>query len=313
MKKLILLSLIIFAAATLAGASSVVDLTEIGVGARPLGMGKAFNSIADDGSAIFTNPAGLTHVKRFDVLSMSGNLVNEIPYLVVGGAYKTNFGVLGIGYVSASTGGIREAVLVGITPEVTGNEADYGNTTLVLSYGNDAKNINLINKIRFLTDRNAKVGANLKFVSHGFTGAPSFEGSGRSGFDIDLGTLFPINENLTSSLTLKNIIPGKNVESDELPMSIIGGVAYQVPHRNLLTAADAEYGKYGFLLHLGAEWNPVQPLRLRLGLDQKPEGFNYALGVGTKFRGFTFDYAYHTYAELSEFTTHFFSLGYIGE
>ncbi len=313
MKKLILINLIMFMTVTLAGASSVVDLTEIGVGARPLGMGKAFNSIADDGSAVFTNPAGLSNVKKFNLISMSGNLINEIPYIVLGGAWKTHFGILGIGYVGASTGGIKETILAGSTPEVTGNEADYGNTNLVFSYGNEAKNVSLINRIAFLTDRNAKVGANLKFVSQGFSGAPSFEGSGSSGFDLDIGTIIPINENLNSSFSIKNIIPGNNLKNDELPMSIIGGVAYKLPERNLLTAADAEISNLGFLLHLGAEWNPVPPLFLRGGLDQKPEGFNLALGVGTKFRGFTFDYAYHTYAELSEFTTHFFSLGYVGE
>ena len=39
-------------------AYAALDLTEIGVGARPLGMGKAYVGLADDASAIFFNPAG---------------------------------------------------------------------------------------------------------------------------------------------------------------------------------------------------------------------------------------------------------------
>lgn len=175
MKKLILTSLIVITTATLALASSIVDLTEIGVGARPLGMGKAFNSIADDGSALFTNPAGLTAVKKFDVISMSGNLIGEVPYIVLGGAYKTTYGTIGLGYIGASTGGIKETVLdSGGIPQITGAEASYGNTTLVLSYGNDAKNVNYVNNLKFLTDKEAKVGANLKLVSYGFSGGSSF-------------------------------------------------------------------------------------------------------------------------------------------
>jgi hypothetical protein len=313
MRKIILTSLIILAAATLVGASSVVDLTEIGVGARPLGMGKAFNSIADDGSAAFTNPAGLNSAKKFNVISMSGNLIGEFPYTMLGGAYRSQFGVFGFGYVGSSASGIREAVLVNGTPEVTGNEANYSNTTLLFSYANDAKEINYIKNIKFLTERDAKVGANLKLVSHGFSGGASFEGGNASGFDLDLGTIFPIKENLTGSVVLKNIIPGNNLKNDELPMAIGGGVAYKIPERNLLTAADAEINNGAFLLHLGAEWNPMKMLFIRGGLDQKASGFNLALGLGTKYRGFTFDYAYHTYAELSEFTTHYFSLGYTGE
>jgi hypothetical protein len=313
MRKLILSSLILLTAATLAGASSVADLTEIGVGARPLGMARAFTAMADDGSAIFMNPAGLNSVNEFNLISMSGNLINEIPYLVLGGARRTHLGVFGIGYIGASIGGIREAVLVGSTPEVTGNEADFGNSTLVLSYATEVKNVLYLKDIMFLRKKNAKVGANLKYVSLGFSGAPSFEGNSASGFDLDIGTIIPMDEKLTYSVTVKNLIPGNNVKNDELPMSIIGGVSYLIPDRNLTTAADAELGPRGLAYSLGAEWAINSILRLRGGLSQKPDVFAYAFGVGTRFRGFTFDYAFHTYAELAEFNTHYFSLGYIGE
>jgi hypothetical protein len=293
-----------------ASASSFVDLTEIGIGARPLGMGKAFNAIVDDGSALFMNPAGLTAVDNMSLISMSGNLLNEIPYMMVGGAWKTRSGYWGIGYIGASVGGIKEAVLINGTPEVTGNKADYGTSTIIIGYANSAKDIELVNRIDFLTDRDAAVGANFKLVSYGFSGATSFEGASGSGFDLDLGTVFPVKENLHGSFTIKNIIPGNNIKSDELPMTLVGGIAHEDPERNLLTALDLEYNDLGITLHTGAEWNPKKPLFIRCGLDQTPNGYDLAFGVGTKFRGFSFDYAYHTYAELSEFTTHYFSIGY---
>lgn len=310
MRKLVLTTLILIIASTLTGASSFVDLTEIGVGARPLGMGKAFNAIVDDGSAIFMNPAGITSVNEYDLISMNGNLLNEIPYMVLGGAWKTNSGYWGVGYVSATAGGIKETLLINGTPEITGNEADYGTSSIILSYANDAKEMELINRIGFLTDRDATVGFNLKIVSYGFTGSPSFEGKDANGFDLDIGTLFPIRENMHGSLTIKNFLPGNNIKGDEMPMTIIGGIANEIPERNLLTAVDAEFGSAGFLLHLGAEWNPKEPLFIRGGLDQTADGFDLAFGVGTKIRGFSFDYAYHTYTDLSEFSTHYFSLGY---
>lgn len=294
-------------------ASSIVDITEIGVGARPLGMGKAFNSIADDGSAIFTNPAGLTNVKNFDLISMSGNLINEVPYLTLGGAWRKDRGVWGIGYVGASVAGIREAVLVGPTPEVTGNEASFANSTFVISYAQEARDVGWLRKIDWLTERDAQVGANLKLVSQGFTGGASFEGGNASGFDLDIGLIASLNDDLTGSLALKNIIPGNNVGPDELPLGLSAGIAHENTERKLTTALDAELNNGAFLLHLGAEWNPLPALFLRSGLDQAADGFNLAFGVGTQARGFTFDYAYHTYAELSEFTTHYFSIGYQGE
>ena len=310
MKKLFLLTLILTASATLVSASTTIDPTEIGVGARPLGMGKAFNSVADDGSALFMNPAGLTNVDKFSFLSMSGNLIKEVPYVTLGGAWKTAIGIVGIGYVGASTDGIKEAILVGSTPEVTGNTANFGSTALVVGLANEAKEVNYINNIAFLTDRNAKVGANLKLATQGFSGGASFEGGSASGFDVDLGTIIPINETMNSSVTIKNIIPGNNVGNDELPMAIIGGLSVKYPDKKLLTAYDAEINQEGFLLHLGVEWNPIRTLFVRAGIDQKADAYNMALGLGTKYRGFSFDYAYHTYAELSEFTTHYFSIGY---
>ena len=40
-------------------ASSIADPSSVGVGARPLGMGKAYTGLADDISSIFLNPSGL--------------------------------------------------------------------------------------------------------------------------------------------------------------------------------------------------------------------------------------------------------------
>ncbi len=45
---------------------------EIGVGARALGMGGAFCSIADDGSAFYWNPAGLGFIDRMQLSGMYG-------------------------------------------------------------------------------------------------------------------------------------------------------------------------------------------------------------------------------------------------
>jgi len=295
-----------------ANASQIVDLTEIGVGAKPLGMGKVFNP-QDNSGSLFQNPAGIANISKFSLTSMSGNVLGEVPYVMAGGAYKTNYGVVGIGYVNASVGGIREATLVNGVPEITGNEANYGSSALLIGVANDAKAVNYVNNLKFLTDRGAKVGLTLKVVNQGFNGAASFEGANGSGFDLDLGTIVPINDRLTSSFSIKNLIPGNNVKGDELPMAISGGLAYQLPERKLLTAADAEYTTRGLLLHLGAEWNPLTLLFVRGGLDQKADGVNYSLGLGTRYSGFSFDYAYHTYAGLSEMTTHYFSIGFVGE
>ncbi len=47
-----------------------------GIGARPLGMGGAFTTVADSSDAIFYNPAGLVQVLRPEVSGMGAVLLN---------------------------------------------------------------------------------------------------------------------------------------------------------------------------------------------------------------------------------------------
>jgi len=69
------------------------DPTRITVGARALGMGKAFVGISDDISSAFLNPAGLANLERWQMTSMSGKFINEVNYLNLAGAYPLAKGV----------------------------------------------------------------------------------------------------------------------------------------------------------------------------------------------------------------------------
>ena len=288
-----------------ANASQILDPTDIGVGARPLGLGKAFTAIANDGSAIFTNPAGLAQSKTLNVVSMAGNLMSEVPYTVAGGSYPLFGGTIGIGYAGLGVSGINETTIVNGTPEITGNQGNYANSAINVSYAQSIGDLSIF--------KEPKLGATFKIISQGFSGTSSFEAGKGTGFDIDLGALASINEDTNVGITLKNIIPGNNFQSDEIPMVIQGGIAKAFAQYNLLTSLDLEYNRT-ILLHAGAEWSPLALIKLRAGVDQKPSAgssiTNLAAGLGVNFRGFTFDYAYHTYAELSEFATHYFSIGY---
>ncbi|MCX5725727.1 MAG: S-layer homology domain-containing protein, partial [Candidatus Saganbacteria bacterium] len=68
----------------------------------------------------------------------------------------------------------------------------------------------------------------------------------------------------------------------------------------------------------GAEFWPTKNVALRIGLDQDPATLSESIGnltggVGFKYSGFEFNYAYHTYSNINENTTHFFSISYLGE
>jgi hypothetical protein len=54
------------------------DFMMIGAGVRPLGMGGAFAAIADDGSAIYWNSAGLSQIRNSEVSAMHAFLYNGL-------------------------------------------------------------------------------------------------------------------------------------------------------------------------------------------------------------------------------------------
>lgn len=54
-----------------------VDLFELSGSARAKGMGDAFTGVADDGSSIFYNPAGISDIKKIRILYMHSELAFE--------------------------------------------------------------------------------------------------------------------------------------------------------------------------------------------------------------------------------------------
>jgi len=294
-------------------ASETIDPTYIGVGARSLGMGRAFTAISNDGSSMFTNPAGLDLVKGIKVISMNGNLMNEVPYVTLGVSNSILNGTLGIGYTGVSFTGIKETNLVGITPEATGNLGGLTDSVLTLSYATDFKKMPIINLLKGSFFENSKIGVSAKYINQGFSGSSSFEAGNASGFDADLGFISSIDNSTSLGVMIKNILPGNTLKADELPMLITVGGSKTFFDYNLLTDLDLEFSK-GVLLHLGGEWTPVKFLRIRAGLDQLlfagTSVTNYTAGVGIRYNDLSFDYAYHTYADLADLGTHYFSISY---
>ena len=52
-------SLLLFTLAFTTAADAVVNIQNTGAGARSMAMGNSFVAIADDGDAVFANPAGV--------------------------------------------------------------------------------------------------------------------------------------------------------------------------------------------------------------------------------------------------------------
>ncbi|MDD5383028.1 MAG: PorV/PorQ family protein, partial [Candidatus Margulisbacteria bacterium] len=314
------------AGAALADIKFTSDITRLGVGARPLGMGKMFTGLADDISALYLNPAGLGNLETAEFLSMSGKFVNQVNYITLAGALPAKFGTLGIGYsgaglgfstpvlnlVEIATGEYR--VIPSSTESVT---YDYNNYAMALGYG-------------VMLRSNLSVGAAVKFFNEKISGST---GGSAFGYDVDLGVLFKPNTSLTLGLLGKSILPfdmgGKVVWDTGLEESIPGSLNFGASLKTSFlrqTTFGADYELNldqpnipGFW-HAGVEWWPSDLLALRGGIDQDVVGndagtglniaSNQTAGVSLKFSNFRFDYAYHRYNDISTNDTHYFSLAY---
>jgi hypothetical protein len=331
------LIILMMASSSLAISSDPLD---IGVGARPLGMGKAFAGMAPSSNSLFLNPSGIAGVTGLSVMSMSGKLLQDVNYTTLGFVYPLPLGTLGVGYVSSGSEGFPITRRVGTSIE-TYDSTNYSNTVYVVSY---ALPLTLLsNRLAFLSRydfvNDISVGTSLKYYTQGFSNLTGvMQDATGSGMDLDLALTYRPNPTYSFGATLQNALPvdlggkfvwARNDVEEGIPAVLKVGGAVNVLGKNglrqfrdqeLVCALDLDTyvknNKPG-VWHMGLEWWPIEMLAVRLGLDQQASAVqvdtNLTAGIGLKYTNFTFDYAYHQYGDVSENTVHYFSLGYLGE
>jgi S-layer homology domain/Glucodextranase, domain B len=296
-KHLISILVVLFFASTLF-AQAAPDPIRISVGARPLGMGKAFVGLADDVGSVYLNPAGLANPDRWQITSMSGKLLEEFNYLSLSGLYPTKFGNIGLAYVGSSIGGALPTMIdVNSDPDdpiyivdPTQEAMSYYNNLFIMSYGDkltrilDYKNpvTNFIND-KLPNLKNANFGANLKLFSVNLTG-DHITGGNASGMEVDLGIQgrpSPGHNWITVGANLQNALPfalGGKLHYDSgwdesYPAVLKAGAAFDLvgpeketnlrkigPHRiKLLTDIDYEVSR-----------SDVIPPLFHIGVEWKP-------------------------------------------
>ncbi|OGC23137.1 hypothetical protein A2291_00450 [candidate division WOR-1 bacterium RIFOXYB2_FULL_42_35] len=329
-------------ALSLAATTVANDPTRISVGARPLGMGKAYVALADDINSVFINPAGLSKIDNWQATSMQGKFISEVNYLDFAGAYPTYFGNFCIGYVGSNISFNSPAVtlessggVVRIIPSTTeGVSYNYNNNVTLLSYGTDLKG--LLNQPFF---DHLSFGATVKLFSQQLSG-PGISGGSGTGYDLDVGLIYQPNSILKAGLVVQNALPasmgGKIVwdsgSEEDLPAVIKPGLSLkilgpqglrQIGKQTLTLNLDGDLywnrPNLPSLLHLGLEWSPTESIDIRAGIDQDIIGTgggglsssnNLTAGIGLYLNGYRFDYAYHQYFGISDNDTHYFSLSY---
>lgn len=99
--------------------TSAASFLSIGQGTRAIGMGSAFVAAADDPSALYWNPAGITKVPGFGFIADHTKWIADIDYNFLGMTYNLgNLGAIGISFTTSSIGEMKVTTIE--KPEGTG-------------------------------------------------------------------------------------------------------------------------------------------------------------------------------------------------
>jgi len=77
--------------------TTTASFSKIGVGARATGMGGAFTAIANDGTTLYWNPAGLTQLKTKEISATYNSWFEEIRQGYLSLTFPSSRGTMGLG------------------------------------------------------------------------------------------------------------------------------------------------------------------------------------------------------------------------
>jgi hypothetical protein len=297
MKKLIILLVVVFSATifTMPVHSTIKKVGQTGLqflkvdaSARAAGMGGAFTLPANDASAMFYNPAGISRMRNsFDFFSSRTEWIADISYNVAGVAIDLgNLGTVGMSVIASDYGNDI------IGTRVASNERGYEKTGMV-DVGAYAIGLSYA---RSLTDK-FSVGGQIKYASQHLGSSILTEGGDSvenkvSGFAFDFGTIFyPGFQSLRVGMSINNFSGQFKYEETafQLPLTFKIGAAMDVldlmgEHKNpLLISIYALHPRdYTERIHVGGEYWYNNLIALRAGYKFNYDEEGLAAGIGLK-------------------------------
>lgn len=313
------------------------EFLRYGVSCRALAMGKAFVSIADDGSAIYWNPAGIISADSKEFTTMYTDLFYDSRYtyfaLILprsGSAMENPLldfilghkSAWGFGWVNLSAGDFMQ---YGYDNDWIGrNYFDYNEHALFFTFSRE-----MVNPWGIFD-----FGTNLKFVKQGFSGLLSTEDTPYSDDEqdwsagLDLGMKIQlINMPGLKWIPLKYLMPlrvGFNIqnlfrptmnfggdECDETyPRAFRWGLSYGINAGgwHIMPALDVEHcSNFKDGIYAGCEVNPgIDDIFLRLGFNNRNDRFACGFGLNLDVHEqahmkFDYSFGYHSNSDLRNF------------
>ncbi|OGC94759.1 MAG: hypothetical protein A2W25_03080 [candidate division Zixibacteria bacterium RBG_16_53_22] len=293
---------------------------KIGTGAKSQGLGGAFVGLADDATALYYNPAGLTARGEGELLydELLDKPLYEMP--------KNRFTASYINYLVDFQYGFLGYVRQLDSLSSIGASASYQN------YGTfdrlDAEGAELgtfgASDIALALTYSKRLSARF---SAGITGKAIFESiddSSSTGLAADIGLMYLMSADGSSRLGLALTNLGAQLDGlteshkDKLPTKVAAGLSHRLVGLPFLFSAEA--GKpfdNDFYAALGMELVSLRPFFVRMGWTTQGRQYRaggdndfaagLAGGFGVTYKNYQIDYSYSSYADLG--SVHRISLG----
>ncbi|MDP8205056.1 MAG: PorV/PorQ family protein [Candidatus Electryonea clarkiae] len=268
---------------------------KIPIGARGVGMGNAFAALSNDVSAMYWNPAGLTHVEGNAVFFERVNWLADMSYDAVGYARKISpsWGI-GVFAASLNSGDVEETTVS--QPNGTGEYWSVTDWQMGISAATQ-----LTNKF--------SIGSNFKYISE------DLDGTIAGAWVVDIGTLYDTRWNTVKlSMNIRNFGPEIELDGNyydydngtilndptgylpyHFPMTFKLGMAiepYTDEMHRLTLVADLEHPNDNIeRYNLGGEYGFRELFFLRGGYTIGHDTQGFSAGMGSGWQGFGIDYA----------------------
>lgn len=311
--------------------TTAATFLKVDVGARAVGMGSAFVSVAEDATAMFWNPAGLARVNGNEAVFSHARWIADIGMSYAGVAVNLgNLGNLGVSGQFETMDEMERTTI--LEPDGTGEMFDAGSYAVGLSYA------------RNLTDR-FSIGMSAKFIHE------RIYHSTANGAALDIGALFDtqfygmkIGMSITNYGTKMRIggrdmqaqidpdptVTGNNenisaylkTDAFDLPLLFRVGVSLDVLKgagmSNLILSMDAMHPNDDYeSVNVGCEYVFNKMFSVRAGYKSLFNGESEeGLGLGAGFKyslggvRLMMDYAYHDFGVLNYIQKFTIGLGF---
>ncbi len=309
MKSLKMLSVLVGVLFVAQSSEGVVNIQNVGSGARAQGLGNSFVAVADNADAVFANPAGLGQVSQRQVAYTNVSLLYA-------GIEGDDLGQHVVSYAQP----LGDKMGLGLGYERIGSSLMSENGAFV--------------SLSYQVERRLQVGLSAKYLFWSVGSIPDDDGradplsnqsAGNVGVDLGLLWQSPV-QGAQVGVLLKNInqptvaygeVAG-DPDAGALPMDVHVGVGYRLSSQSLvsvqyirrdLTGEGSDHG-----LVVGGETQLVEGLLLRAGgrrLLEEDAGGGLNAGLGYQWNQLVFDYAYDIGLDLTETNgAHRFSFAY---